>query len=407
MNAAHTNPSYVARFAIYLLAFIALCATTYSNIFIDNAGVPNHRIDENAHLEYARHLIDHERWWPDFGNFLVVDRQGFSPQQTHNYLNHPPTFFWLAVVVHQIAPSVALIDYRILTYAIFLFSAALYMRLGMRYVTSLAASLWFGMMPFLLYLQVQSGFFNNDSTCLLGGMIVATSCLAWIHGHHPRRAYYTILLGLAFASVKLTSCLLVGSFIAAFLVMNTSTRRQLHYRDLLLGVVIVTICALPYGWMILQYGSPAPETIGQTEAILRPIALGEPMSGMRWVFSPNQGWNQQQPLGFFGFSLAFLSNFADQLSVRELTFLPLIAISASMLYLVTVRTHARSLALAASAATLLTLSIHIAFSWDRYQRLGWMIDSFIRYYFPLLGIYAYLTAYTIMHLCRRPHDTPR
>ena len=53
---------------------------------------------------------------------------------------------------------------------------------------------------------------------------------------------------------------------------------------------------------------------------------------------------------------------------------------------------------AAAAATVLTLALHLNFSFQRHVQYGWQPELYPRYYFPLLGPYLLLFLHTVGRL---------
>lgn len=401
------------RYGVLLASFFLLSYTVYMSLFVYNMDIPNSNVDEPAHIEYALYLIKHHCWWVDFNNFPIVHQNDFFPpgvpknHLTQNYLNHPPTFYWMAKAIHALIPSLPLLKYRVMSYILLLVSMGIYARIGARCVNNLLPATWFAALPFLFYFKFLTGFFSNDSACFLGGMLSVAASLRWFQGECPRSSYAIMLVGLALASVKLTSFLLVGSYVLMCLTFNPS-RDQLKLFQWLCGALVVAILTLPYLKLIILYGSPAPETVGRMQLVYPPKTLGSAAPGMRWEFLAHRGWIQHHPFDFFDFTVTFLTDFADQISMPEITFLPLLVISASLLFFLIRPSPMRSLALVTMFATILTLAIHIAFTWRQYLQSGHMDGAFVRYYFPLLGAYGLLSAKAIDRISsiRFRHDTP-
>lgn len=392
---------------ILWLGFAIFLLLTLNNIAQHPLTEPFNQIDEQGHISYAMDLVQRHHWWPDYGHFFMYDMVSQHEIAALNYINHPPTFYWLTKLATLLIPGFSPAYFRIVAQIFYGMAILIYWRIGHRRLRSIAAALWYVLVPFLLYVFLQIGFYNNDSLAMLGGMITGAASLHWFEGHRPLRAYWWMVLGLALATVKLTSALLIGSYVAACLWFGAKSTRSIPARDRWLGALLLTITAIPYAYFTLQFGSPTPETPGQTALIALPETLEPAHDGMRWIFTTKHEWCEQPPLHFFGFLLVFLGNFADQLRVTELTFVPLLVIMASLCYAAIAPSSIRPLARATLLATWITLAIHAGFSWQRYQRLGWMLDSFVRYYFPLLGVYGYISALCITRLVtqRTTHDS--
>jgi hypothetical protein len=87
-----------------------------------------------------------------------------------------------------------------------------------------------------------------------------------------------------------------------------------------------------------------------------------------------------------------LDEFANQFKgVFETTFLPILVTFAMWLvawcYPTRIAASTGLLLRACSIASLSMLLIQLVFSYHRYQRFGWLYDSLIRYYYPLMPIY--------------------
>jgi hypothetical protein len=259
-------------------------------------------------------------------------------------------------------------------------------------------------MPLLVYMQLQIGFYNNDSLCVLGGMVVVAASLGWLRGKKPARALAWMGVGLLLTSVKLTALLLVGTYVLSCLLLRFSRLRMLPRHWLLYGLAVALLCAAPYVYMLVTLGSPAPNTAGQL-ALLSGHPTCRIEASARVTFT--------QWLAFF------LIKFADQLSVSETTFLAILIYGTALLTVgvwrqqkpTTLHMDAlRSVALASFIATLMTLTIHTIFSWQRYRDYGWICDSLLRYYLPLIGAYAAVSSHALMQFASHTKaldETPR
>ena len=371
-------------------AYVALVVLALSNL--SHAAFPFNGLDEQGHISYTIHLIHDHRWWPDFLHFPMVDLATGATLDTPNYINHPPTFYWPMKVLSEAFPSLAPLHFRYFSLALSLLAMLLYMRLGAALAMPLAGTILYALFPFLLYLHVQIGFYSNDAMALLGGLVATHASLHWLNAENPPRALIWMLLGVLLASVKLTSLLLVGSYVAMCLLLRLRALFALPNYLLLVGLIVALICAAPYAYLFVAFGSPAPKTIGQ-------IAQLNECLGCTHHNMPFHEW-----LGYF------LGQFANQLAVIELTFLPILAYIAALLAVLRPRAlHAqplRAMAVASAVATLLTLTIHTAFSWQRYREYGWIFDSLLRYYLPLIGAYAAVTCHALKPRPPMPNETP-
>lgn len=375
---------------ILWFGFLALCLLALNNLA--QHPIPFKAIDEHGHISYVLHLIQHHRWWPDFSQFMMFDVAKHTELGDPNYINHPPTFYWLMKLAHSVFPWWEPAHYRTFTVVLYLLAMALYTRIGLKLTMPIPASILYALMPLLLYMHLQIGFFNNDGLCVLGGVIATWASLQWFREAQPARAVVWMAIGLLLASVKLTGLLLVGIYVFSCLMQRRSHIRALPRACLVFGIATVLLCIAPYLYFALTLGSPAPTTPGQLALISE--CLGCPTQGatLHMAF-----------IEWFGF---FLAGFANQLSVNEMTLLPILLYAASLVLPAFVRpcparctpdTALRAIAIASATATLITLAIHTAFSWQRYRDYGWIYDSILRYYLPLIGAYAAVTSHALTH----------
>ena len=386
---------------ILWLSFFLCCVLTLTNLYNNPSTIPFNAIDEQGHMSYALHLITHHRWWPNFLHFNLFDVASHAELPTLNYINHPPIFYWLMKLAAMALPALEPIHFRVVALVIYLTGLVLYTRLGVAMSMSIAASILYGLTPLLVYLHLQMGFYNNDAVCFLGGMVATLASLHWLRGEHPRRAILWMGLGVILASVKLTALLLVGFYVAATILQRRSTLRSLPKHFILYGIITVILCTAPYLYMTLTFGSPAPTTPGQLAKLVECANCA------------TQGLAPQS--NFLPWLSFFLAQLANQLSVPETTFIPICVYLAALLVIAWQNRHnPRSwqnqplvaMALASAAATLLTLSIHCAFAWHRYVEYGWIFDSLVRYYLPLLGAYAAVSGYAIAYAAHEPKEKP-
>jgi hypothetical protein len=382
-----------AHYIILWAGFLLFCIAAAYNIRTNPINDVVYTMDEQGHLSYALDLIQHHRWWPDFSDFMM-----YNVPSKPNYINHPPTFYWLAKLLHAFHPAITVNELR-LSMLPFAFAAMLlYTLLGLRLCRSLLASLLYAMVPFLVNMQFQVGFYNNDCMAILGGMIVAWASLDWLETIRSRRAFWWMLAGLAFASVKLTSLMLVGLYALACVWQNPTARRLLARRDWFLTLLACILMVLPYLYLIYLTGSPVPETAGQV------AFMTHNPPGDTWSRHYLIGWVQEPRLHFLPWLLVFFEDLDVQWSHHNLAFIPLLLIVAGFAIATlrrSGRTPLRQAIVACAVATSITLICNIAFSWPRYIRFGWLLDSNVRYYFPLIGIYSATTLYVIETFIRR------
>lgn len=368
-------------FCFTLFAFCVL-----ANVARNPLDAPDTQIDEQAHLSYAFTLIAQDRWWPDYTHFPMVNRTTQQPLTDVNYLNHPPTFYWLA----KLLTHVTTVDGTVLRYvslALTLAAMALYARIGQRLALPAMGTLLYAMLPFLIFMHLQVGFYNNDAAAILGGMLVVRASLSWFRGERIPQAFWLVMLGLALASVKLTAFMLVALYALCCLMLRRPQLRQLKMHHWLAACLIGAALLAPYVMLFLQTGSLAPETLGQQLVMAHHPAEG-------WSRVPILGWVPQERMEFLPWLLTFLRNFVNQVAGFDpsivalgLIFLGFIASARQR-----AETPLQQIMLACCATSAMMLLVHIAFSWPRYHRYGWLLDSGLRYYFPLLAAYGAVCA---------------
>lgn len=345
---------------------------------------PWHNIDEDAHYSYVQHLIHHHFFWPDFNDFHMY-AAGVETTKL-NYLNHPPLFYFLPTLLSIESPF----TYRMYGLCFYSLCIWAYVYFGYKLHLHISESIAYAMVPWTLYMWIGSGFFNNDAWAILGGCLSCLGTLEWLQNNAQRRSIWLISLGILLASAKLTSFLLVGCFVVLVLVFTW--RQRIFLRSTNYSVIFLSLAAsaLPYLYFIYRYGSPTPNTPGQLQQL---SSVGEhpSMSLMPWL-------------------ICALSNFVDQLKGQtELTFLPVLLVIWGGIKLVSSSTFpknsARRILISASCiSTLIVLTIHLTFSYERYIKYGWLYDSLIRYYFPLLPIYGLTIVELISSLHKSKSD---
>lgn len=379
---------------LFALAFLLMVVCVLKNLSENPLSAPFNQIDEQGHFSYAFHLIDRSAWWPDFSAFTMVEVATHRTLTALNYINHPPTFYWLARVMdmamHPLPPEYL----RYSAFALYMLGLVIFFHFGWRNTQHIHGAALYALFPFMLYMQLQVGFYNNDALAVPGGMIAVLGAHRWFAGNTPRRALLLMLAGLALASVKLTSFLLVGLFVLCALLMRRAQWRSIGRTQWFLSALALLTLCIPYLYFANLYGSPAPTTPGQLHML-------------RELHPPYRG--ERLELDFMQWLVTFFGNFADQLSVREVTFVPILAYLAASAALVWKLAKRRvilaqpmvAFGLAALIATLTTLAIHAVFSWQRYQAHQWLHDSLIRYYLPLMGAYALISAQALGQLIRK------
>jgi hypothetical protein len=379
------------------LGFLTLAVCILLNVARNPLNDRHTQVDEQAHLSYALTLIHTESWWPDFSHFTMYDTTAEKPLSMVNYLNHAPSFYWLAKIAHAVDPTLTAIDYRYFSLALTIIGLALYCYLGYCLNLTLTGTAAYSFMPVLVYLHLQTGFYNNDSLAMLGGMLVALASLQWFRGDTRARVVWLAMIGLTFASVKLTAFLLVGFYAAACVMLNPRSAAMLPWRTRLASMLWLVVLLIPYIYFFIVWGSPAPETVGQVKL------MTPPQPGTDWSRVLIDGWVHEPRMDFIHWFIRFMRDFAVQVSNGDTTFIvPLLLFICLGRSLFTTQhpphtTLARMLR-ACLIATSMTFCIHAAFAWARYEHYGWRLDSNLRYYFPLLALYGAACAEAISHI---------
>jgi len=382
----HSSYSVAHRSTCLLwILFVLFTVAMMFNIHRNPLDSSDTQMDEQGHISYAATLINQNRWWPNFEHFPMVDRTTLTPLKDINYINHPPTFYWLIKLMHQVYPSISAVHYRALSIMLIICAMALYTRIGTQLKLPWLSAAFYGLLPFLIYMQFQTGFFNNDSAAILGGMLAVYSSMLWFEGICTKRGYYFMFAGLVLASVKLTSFILVGLYVVICLLMLSNRRQQISAVQWLFAAMISLMLLVPYVMLLYYAGSFAPETLGQVDFMSHGHSNGV------WERRPMEGWVKNPRMDFLNWLLTFFRNFAVQVGQFDTTFIPLLILVVYTIYrLISVSTVRNPLSLITIAglwATIITLIIHLLFSWPRYQKFGWLLDSGLRYYFPLLAVY--------------------
>ncbi len=347
--------------------------------------------DEIAHLSYVTYVQTAGSEWPRFAEMRMLDPETFRFGSEPNYLNHPPFYYWLMATL---APNVtgnrsSLVLARGLNVAIAAFGVAVLLLWGRRMRFDRPQFYAFAIMvastPVLAPL---AGSVNNDNLAFFGGAIALYGL--YVYATRFDRLWLIVACcGLIVAgTAKLTGLLLVGSTLVLTLAL-LSTLARISLPDLLIASLGLAIAASPYLAFILQYGSPAPNTVGQD------LLLTSGASTAGWADAPRMA-----PLDYAGFFLkSFLMNWMPSLRPRETVQLSLLALPAAVV-LISLAGYGVSLrallnrnpqpqhfiVTAGMSAIVLTLAIHIAFSYHRHLQTGWQMDAYPRYYLPLIAI---------------------
>ena len=347
--------------------------------------------DEVAHTSYVAALQQSGEWWPALDKMRMLVSASFRFGEQLNYLNLPSPYYLLlarlgprlegrpgAIIIHRLinVMFVALGLAALLAIALLLHTSDLELY---AYVVPIGA------IPILAPL---AGSINNDNAAFLGG------ALALLGAWHLVAAKRTIWLYVALGGVliaswaKLTGLMLSGGMLGGVFLWLLWRRR--FQREWILPIVGATLlAAVPYFILMLQYGSPTPNTPGRIEMFV---------SGAHTA-----GWDAAPRLSPVNYTIFFIGQFIEQwmpsLSSRSaLNYSMLLIPIATALFAgagvaLSLRRIKRGeegaldiIVSAGSIVGLTTFFIHIAFSYRQHLAYGWMLDAYPRYYLPLIAI---------------------
>jgi hypothetical protein len=190
------------------------------------------------------------------------------------------------------------------------------------------------------------------------------------------------------AASKLTGLMLSGGFLAALLVLMTM-KRPANKIDIAIVAVSLIAAAAPYIVFALQYGSPAPNTPAQIDLLRNGANVA--------------GWDTEPRMGPVDYTIVFLKKFLlewmpslrprNSLQQALVIFPGVTVVLAALGAMLSLRSfltdrsgNSDPIVLAGMLATIATLAIHIMFSYQRHLQTGWMMDTYPRYYLPVIAI---------------------
>lgn len=345
--------------------------------------------DELAHASYVAHLQSTGETWPAFKDMRMLDATSFRFTGEANYLNHPSPYY---VLLARLGPKLeghpgAIVIHRLFNVVLVAIGLATFMAIGLglprlsfyAYIVPLAC------VPVLVPL---AGAINNDNLAFCGGGIATLA--AWrLMTTGSRAALLAALGGVVIASwAKMTALLLVGGLVGGVLVW-LMWRGRFQARWIAPVVIAALAAGAPYIALVIQYGSPAPSTAGQT-AMLQAGAQAA-------------GWDIAARMPPAAYALHFVSEFVSEWmpTLERRTALnhaalaiPFAAILCALAGLaISIKRIARGhegpidVVVAASAlAFALTFAIHGVFSYPYHLTFGWMTSAYPRYYLPLAAL---------------------
>jgi hypothetical protein len=380
MNAIFARSHWITAF-VFAALFGGLCFQEAADI-----AFPYVNLDEQGHLSYAMHLAQSPQFLPSLTEMRLYDFAQMRWSGEANFINHPPLAYHLLNLFSDFDPlgagaRKASISIFALGFAAMLFGlhlTGMFSNLGLAAVTMLCV---------LLKLQRFGETFSNDSVAFLGGgLVFLGTVFLWkppVSTRSARTALAVGGLGTALCvAAKLNAALLAGAFALASLAFFTLRERTALARvskPLLLLIVLACLAAAyPYMAFVQEFGTPAPDTPGQSRMLSGGIDAPR-LALSSYLFQSLKG---------------ALANAGPDAVLTYGLFAAVTGIAALAVSL-RPNQHAgafplQPIARAAVIATALTLAVHLTFSWQRHLRYGWQPELYPRYYFPLLGPYLLL-----------------
>lgn len=366
------------------LCFIALMEVPFPNTF-----------DELGHFSYVLHVAESAGWWIDFDAFYmfdVVDFSGFTDRP--NYINHPPAYYMLMSVLSAASSASAqqdIVTLRSINAALSTLGIVVAFALARRMKWEANVFCAFGTILILAPpLPIIGAAVNNDNLGLLGGSLCVLGAYRLLAGDRGAGAWVPFTLGLVLAvAAKLTSAALCGLF-SLFVMGIVATRDGPRFWRSVwpwafggLGL----LSALPYLFFAIEFGSPYPNTPGQS-AVMVALAKANPV----WP-------DRMPPLEFLTyFWSAFAKNWmatSGRSAWEHATivvplvslFLTAYAVVVGGRGLVGGRRHPVEALVFSGGLAMLTMAlVHSAYAYRLYTTTGLALGAYPRYYFPLWAI---------------------
>lgn len=252
----------------------------------------------------------------------------------------------------------------------------------------------YALFPVLLtFVPVLSALATIDQMVMLGGSLVMLGLVRF--GQGERHWRIATIAGLALTSIKLNSWILAGVFVVLYGALLWRTRRP-SARDLALLAMCAGVCSLPYVWLTLEWGSPAPMTPAQIAL----LTSGSPAQAGHKGIVEYIVFALQSFAGFMNFSalhwmydaiyLALLAALVWRLANAGAVARQATPLGAAMT--------------AAAGAWLITFALHLAYSYRNHLAYDWPHDFYGRYYLsalPGLGLlYAQSCADALQRVAR-------
>jgi hypothetical protein len=330
---------------------------------------------------------------PDLEKMYLYDFAAGRWSTTQNFINHPPFGYhllnlfagWADVGPYMRYASILLFvaGFAVINQALNI--SGMLSGVGLMTVTLLCV---------FLKLHKFAEIFTNDSVAFLGGALAFLgSVLIWQHteNSHRARGVALMLLGtLLCICTKLNAAILITIYTGiSLLPLLRAERKSWQSLATPLNITLSLGCAIsaiPYLLFMIEFGSPAPATAGH----LAMISAGSP-TAPRVGFAEylvnslvdavdNAGPDTRYTYTVFCMVTA-LSAFAAWRSPRQ---------DNTLVF--------RQVARSTVVATVIMVTIHLAFSYQRHLEFGWQTELYPRYYFALLGPYCLLFFFGLTRL---------
>ena len=347
--------------------------------------------DELAHASYIAQLQRDGTFWPKLESLRLLDPKTFAFTADASYLNHPPLYYHLLawagprlegrpdnLFVHRL---INILIVALGLTALFAFA----LRLPLTRLEFYALMLPLALIPVLPQL---AGSINNDNLAFAGGAAALLGAWSFLQTT-DRRWLLCAAAGVLIASAaKITGLMLAGGMLGAVMLVALWQRRATA-ANFTFSLLAIAVSTVPYIALMLEYGSPAPNTAAQL------ALLKDGSAAAKWTDAPRFG-----VFGYAGFFLAtFIADWMPALEQRSVLNLAALALPVGAVLLALagfvqslqrlVRRQAAALdviIVAGMLAIVATLLIHAGFSYRRHLDTGWMMDAYPRYYLPLIAI---------------------
>jgi hypothetical protein len=350
-----------------------------------------HGFDEVAHVSYVAQIQHTGDAWPAFDSLRMLDPETFAFTSEPNYLDHPPIYYGLLAVL---APDLvghpeAVLTLRLIDIAIAALGLAALLGLGLAAGLTRYEFYAFAVpVACIPILEPLAGAVNNDDLAFLGGAIAILA--VWHLAATGRAGWLALALGgVVLASwAKLTGLVLTGAMVGAVIAYLIWRRRWRRWWTLAAALAFV-VAALPYMVLIVQYGSPAPDTPAQI-ALNKGSAIALGLADL-----PRKSF-----LAYLGYFVGgFVAEWMPALATRgffnyAMLVIPIMAlICAAGGLLLSLRrlwwrqeTPMDAVLIAGALALAVTFALHVRHGYANYLATGWLMEAYPRYYLPLAAI---------------------